>query len=109
MNRRSGFTLLEMIIVVLVISALVTVAVPNFLQARGKAQTGTCISNLKKIDQAKEQWAMETHAAQGSSVSLPMLLAGYIKGSVYCPANGTYNVQPVGTNPTCTVSGHLVN
>ncbi len=106
-SLRLGFTAIEMMLVVLVIGILTAIAVPNFLNARTTARRDTCVSNLHKIDQAKEQWAMETHAAQGATVSMAVLTSGYLKGSVYCPAGGAYSVQPVGTNPTCTIADHI--
>src|SRR5881275_1429444 len=79
---RHGFTLVEIMIVVLIIGILLAIAVPNFIKARESSRTKACIANLKQIDSAKEQWAMDLNKANGSTVSLATDLVGsgkYIK------------------------------
>ncbi|MCL6624082.1 MAG: prepilin-type N-terminal cleavage/methylation domain-containing protein, partial [Fimbriimonadales bacterium] len=56
-RRRKGFTLVEIMIVVLIIGILLAIAIPNFMRARETSRTKSCISNLRQIDAAKEQWA----------------------------------------------------
>ena len=67
---RHGFTLVEIMIVVLIIGILLAIAVPNFIKARESSRTKACIANLKQIDSAKEQWAMDKNKANGATVSL---------------------------------------
>ena len=103
---RHGFTLVEIMIVVLIIGILLAIAVPNFIKARESSRTKACIANLKQIDSAKEQWAMDNNKANGSTVSLATDLVGagkYIKSTPVCPSSGTYTEGAVGTDPTCSL------
>src|ERR1700759_5685838 len=62
--RSRGFTLVEIMIVVAIIGLLATIAIPNFVRARLKAQASACINNLRQIDGAKQTWALENRASQ---------------------------------------------
>jgi prepilin-type N-terminal cleavage/methylation domain-containing protein len=111
-NRKSGFTLVEIMIVVAIIGLLAAIAIPNFVKARTTAQKNACINNLRQIDGAKEQWALENRASEGS-VATEAGATGvnsFIKGQTrpICPANGTYTYGNVGTGPVCTVAGHTL-
>jgi prepilin-type N-terminal cleavage/methylation domain-containing protein len=106
---RHGFTLVEIMIVVLIIGILLAIAVPNFIKARESSRAKACIANLKQIDSAKEQWAMDNSKANGSAVVLATDLVGatlYIKSTPKCPASGAYTVGAVGTDPECSLKAN---
>ena len=104
LNRTGGFTLVEIMIVVLIIGILMAIAVPNFIKARSNSRRSTIIANLKQIDSAKEQFAMETGLADGAAVLSTDLDPTYIKTPWpdNTPVQGTYVPNPIGTNPTFT-------
>src|SRR3954468_6532467 len=107
-NRKAGFTLVEIMIVVAIIGLLAAIAIPNFVKARTTAQKNACINNLRQIDGAKEQWALEQKQKAGAATDSALAAINeYIKGGTpKCPSGGTYDYKAVDTAPTCTVDGH---
>lgn len=111
LNKKSAFTLVEIMIVVLIIGILMAIAVPNFVKARESARANSCVATLKQIDSAKEQYAMAAKLNTGDAVTLANLyVAGasatnYLKINPTCPSGGAYTVNVVGTNPACSIGG----
>ena len=103
--RQGGFTLVEIMIVVAIIGMLASIAIPNFVKARTTAQMNACISNLRQIDGAIQQWALDTKQGDTATVTAADILP-YLKNAVYCPSGGktfadSYSVSTVQVRPTC--------
>ena len=105
-RKNKGFTLVEIMIVVLIIGILMAIAVPNFIKARESSRRSSCIANLKQIDSAKEQWAMDNKKSTGDAVVMTDVAGAtaYIKSTPTCPSGGAYTVNAVGTAPACSKS-----
>lgn len=100
-KKMQGFTLVEIMIVVLIIGILMAIAVPQFVKARSSSRQKTVISNLRQIDGAKERWAMELGKISGDAVTSADLSPAYIK--TYpdnTPVTGSYVPNTVGANPS---------
>ena len=69
-KRRGGFTLVEIMIVVAIIALLAAIAVPGFLRARKRAQASRVLNDLRLIDSAVDQYAIETNKTSGSTVAV---------------------------------------
>src|SRR5437868_2727841 len=69
-SRPGGFTLVEIMIVVAIIALLAAIAVPGFLRARKRAQATKILNDLRLIDSAIDQYAIETNKATGATVSV---------------------------------------
>ena len=68
-KRRAGFTLVEIMIVVAIIALLAAIAVPGFLRARKRSQASRILNDLRLIDSAVDQYAIETNKASGAAVN----------------------------------------
>ena len=96
-------------IVVAIIGLLAAIAIPNFVRARTTSQTNACINNLRQIDGAIQQWALETKQAANAPV-VEANVTPYLKSSSVCPSAGaggtfalSYALTTVSNNPTCLI------
>jgi type II secretory pathway pseudopilin PulG len=100
--------------VIAIVALLCAIAIPNLLRASARSQATTCINNLRQIDTAAQEFAIEASKHVGDTITLATDLTPYIKlnrqGSVpACPANGTYTMGVVGTNPSVSCSLNTLN
>ncbi len=108
---QAGFTLTEIMIVVAVIGLLAVMAIPAFARSRARSAQTLCISNLRVIDEAKAQWALDTRKGLGVQPRDKDLFGPtlYIRTKPQCPAGGEYDLGKIKEPPTCTVAGHALN
>ena len=116
-SRKAGFTLVEIMIVLVIIGLLAGIAISNFSHARSTAQMNTCINNLRLINTAKQQWAMESGKTQDGTpmdTDIQPYLGRGANGSlasVVCPLNiggsfdDSYTIGSMSTLPQCKVGG----
>ncbi len=111
-STAAAFTLVEITIVVAIIGLLATIAVPNFVKARTLTQSDACINNLRQVDSAKQQWALENNQPPSATPTQPAVRPYIGRGSVgvwpTCPANGSYTINPVSSQPTCNIASHAL-
>ena len=112
-HTQQGFTLIELMIVILIIAILVAIAVPVFLSARSNAQRRTCQANLRTIDGAVNTYNAQYDAYPPAGDVGTMMVPSLIKRTPSCPTtNSAYTLVDAGAgNPptvACptTVSGH---
>lgn len=93
------------IVYFLIIILLAAIAVPNFVKARTTTAKNSCVANLKQIDGAIQQWALENRKTDADPVDMAEA-AQFLKGGVLpkCAAGGVYSPgKTVGSRPTCSL------
>jgi prepilin-type N-terminal cleavage/methylation domain-containing protein len=108
-KKRSGFTLVEIMIVVAIIALLAAIAVPGFLRARKRSQAAKILNDLRMIDAAVDQYAIETAKTTGSTVDVTDW-TNYVKKDTTLFTSGsdlfgdTYGAQTVDSLPKVPAS-----
>jgi prepilin-type N-terminal cleavage/methylation domain-containing protein len=96
-GRYGGFTIVELMIVVAVIGMMLAMAIPAFVKSRDASQLGVVYNNLRTIESAKDQWALDNKKGTGDTTDLPAL-SDYLKGgTIKQVASEVYESNRIGS------------
>ncbi|HEX5399756.1 MAG TPA: hypothetical protein VFY06_11995, partial [Verrucomicrobiae bacterium] len=104
-NSSQSYASTALLAPVAAVGMLSAIAIPNFVKARSTSQQNACINNLRQIDAAKNEWALEKHKT-ATDVPTKENLLPYLRSWPVCPDGGTYTIGAVGEKPTCSIPGH---
>lgn len=104
-KNRKGFTLVELMVVVLIIGILVAIAIPIYNAATSNSQEKACFANERTIEGAAEQFKAN-EAGHAYPATIAALVPSYIKATPVCPAGGTYSWNSATATATCSTHGH---
>jgi hypothetical protein len=115
-DKSSDDRVIEWIIIGLALVIFAAIAIPNFIKARSASSANACINNLRQIDAAANQFALEKGKTKSEVINYANDLTPYLKfnssGKIPpCPAGGTYYIGKVGDTPSCSLSntpGHTL-
>jgi prepilin-type N-terminal cleavage/methylation domain-containing protein len=109
--NKTGFTLVEIMIIIAILGLLASIAIPTFVRVRQERKTEKCINNLRLIDATKEQYAIEKKLSNGAKCTIQNV-DSYIKEGVtnlYCSCDKdksfktSYTINDIGTDPECKI------
>jgi prepilin-type N-terminal cleavage/methylation domain-containing protein len=116
-RKEEGFTLVELMVVVLIIGILVAIAIPVFNAAKGNAQKKSCFANQRTLEGAAQTYQADSGSLPTAGTvngSFAALVPTYVKTAPYCPAGTTASYYTIDASGTITgdtaaaawVSGH---
>jgi prepilin-type N-terminal cleavage/methylation domain-containing protein len=109
-NKKSGFTLVEIMIVVMIIGLLAAIAIPGFANARKTAQTNACIENLRQLNGAVQQYMMAQATTNAPTAFTDLDVYFQNAAPTTGPAGGAYSLPATGSDvPTCPVADHVLS
>ena len=112
-DSRSAFNIWEILFLVFIVGFVVVIAIPNFVGGGHGSPANSCINNLRQIDAAANQFALENHLTNGDRIGFPNDLTPYIKlnsqGEIPgCPSGGIYSIEKVGEKPVCSLGTNVI-
>ena len=107
-TRMKGRTLVKSVCATVGVGLVVVIAFPIFMRARLTTVSNACINNLRQIDGAKQQWALENHSRSNGIPTManlqPYLGRGTAGSLPVCPLGGTYTAGRLAEDPKCSIS-----
>ena len=95
---------------IVLMGLLAAIAIPNFVRARKTAQMNMCVNNLRLIESAKQQWALE-NKKQATDTPTQDEIVVLLRNQQFpvCPAGGVYTIGAGNEEPTCSIPEHMLS
>jgi hypothetical protein len=114
LEEKSGWSISwsEWVVLILGVGLLAVIAVPNFIREPVTSPANACINNLRQIDGAKQQWALESGKTNGDIIVTENDIRPYLgrgaEGRIpQCPSGGKYTIGKLKEPPTCSLGTNV--
>lgn len=106
-GQAAGFTLLEIMIVLALTGLLIAIVVPNIMRSRETAQLNSILNNLRVIESAKLQYALDSRKGTGDSTDFSALSNYFKDGTIHPVVGESYTTESIGTAAVAKIGVRL--